>query len=323
MMSAASINGVTIGYDDAGTGENVLVLVHGHPFDRSMWRMQVGRISRQDLPATLRAAPSISIHGGCRVAMQAGAKMPRLQRVIDERERFERPGWRVIAPDLRGYGESSVIPGKTTLDVFAQDIATLLDQLNIREVVIGGLSMGGQIVMEFCRLYPERVRGILLAATSPKAETQEGKQNRAIMADRLLREGMEPYAEEVLPKMVASRNLVALPAVAEHVRSMMRAAHPAGAAAALRGRAERPDYESTLAALDVPALIVVGDEDAFTTRADAERMHALLKRSQLVWMEGVGHMPNLEREVEFNEALGRLLDGILSAPDSGRSEGTP
>ena len=112
MMSAASINGVTIGYDDAGTGENVLVLVHGHPFDRSMWRMQIGRISRQDLPATLRAAPSISIHGGCRVAMQAGAKMPRLQRVIDERERFERPGWRVIAPDLSlsGWKESGICP---------------------------------------------------------------------------------------------------------------------------------------------------------------------------------------------------------------------
>jgi pimeloyl-ACP methyl ester carboxylesterase len=289
MMSAASINGVTIGYDDAGTGENVLVLVHGHPFDRSMWRMQVGRISRQD------------------------AKTPRLQRGIDERERFERPGWRVIAPDLRGYGESSIVTGKTTLDIFAHDIAGLLDQLNIREVVIGGLSMGGQIVMEFCRLYPERVRGILLAATSPKVETQEGKQNRAIMADRLLREGMEPYAEEVLPKMVAPRNLVALPAVAEHVRSMMRAAHPTGAAAALRGRAERPDYESTLAALDVPALIVVGDEDAFTTRADAERMRALLKRSQLVWMEGVGHMPNLEREVEFIEAMERLLEAVTVA----------
>jgi pimeloyl-ACP methyl ester carboxylesterase len=219
----------------------------------------------------------------------------------------------VIAPDLRGYGESSIVTGKTTLDIFAHDIAGLLDQLNIREVVIGGLSMGGQIVMEFCRLYPERVRGILLAATSPKAETQEGKQNRAIMADRLLREGMEPYAEEVLPKMVAPRNLVALPAVAEHVRSMMRAAHPTGAAAALRGRAERPDYESTLAALDVPALIVVGDEDAFTTRADAERMRALLKRSQLVWMEGVGHMPNLEREVEFIEAMERLLEAVTVA----------
>jgi pimeloyl-ACP methyl ester carboxylesterase len=78
----------------------------------------------------------------------------------------------------------------------------------------------------------------------------------------------------------------------------------------LRGRAERPDYESPLASLDAPALVVVGDEDAFTTRTDAERMHTLLKRSELVWMEGVGHMPNLEREVEFNAALGRLLDTV-------------
>ena len=267
-MGAASINGITIGYDDTGAGENVLVLVHGHPFDRSMWRPQVEEISSK--------------------------------------------GWRVIAPDLRGYGESSVIPGKTTLDVFATDIATLLNQLNIQEIVIGGLSMGGQIVMEFCRLYPERVRGVLLAATFPRAETEEGKRNRAKMADRLLREGMETYAEEVLPKMVAPRNITALPAVAEHVRSMMRTAHPAGAAAALRGRAERPDYESALASLDVPALVVVGDEDAFTTRTDAEQMHVLLRRSELVWMEGAGHIPNLEREVEFNAALGRFLDRVAA-----------
>src|SRR5258708_19454909 len=127
-----------------------------------MWRTQVGRISRQDLPAMLRAPQSISIHG---------AKTPSLQRVIDERERFERPGWRVIAPDLRGYGESSVIPGKTTLDVFAQDIATLLDQLNVREVVIGGLSMCGRIVIDFSRLYPHPLPGISLPAPSPKAST--------------------------------------------------------------------------------------------------------------------------------------------------------
>jgi pimeloyl-ACP methyl ester carboxylesterase len=261
------VSGITVGYDDVGSGGNALLLVHGHPFDRSMWQPQVETFARSSR-------------------------------------------WRVIAPDLRGYGESSVVPGKTTFDAFAADIAALLDHLRIQNVVLGGLSMGGQIVMEFCRLYPERVRGILLAATFSKAETDEGKKNRAIMADRLLREGMEPYAEEVLPKMVAPRNIAALPAVAEHVRSMMRAAHPAGAGVALRGRAERPDYESTLANLNVPALIVVGDEDAFTTRADAERMHALLKQSELVWMKGVGHMPNLARAVEFNEALGRLLRAV-------------
>jgi pimeloyl-ACP methyl ester carboxylesterase len=140
----ASINGITIGYDDVGTGENVLVLVHGHPFDRSMWRSQVG-ISRQaDFAKASTVAKAMADKSSAR-----DAKTPRL-RVIDERERFEWPSWRVIAPDLRGYGESSVIPGKTTLDVFARDIAALLDQLHIREIVMGGLSMGGQIVMEFC-----------------------------------------------------------------------------------------------------------------------------------------------------------------------------
>ena len=298
-MSATSINGITIGYDDAGSGENVLVLVHGHPFDRSMWRPQVERISRH---ANFAKASSVA-EAIANKPLAKDAETARLQSPTNT-------GWRVIVPDLRGYGESSVVRGKTTLDVFVGDIVTLLDQLDIREVVLGGLSMGGQIVMEFCRLYPERVRGIVLAATSPRADTEEGKRNRAKMADRLLGEGMELYAEEVLPKMVAPRNIATLPRVAEHVRSMMHATDPAGAAAALRGRAERPDYENTLANLDVPSLVVVGDEDTFTTRADAERMHALLKRSELVWMEGVGHMPNLEREVEFNEAVERLLGRI-------------
>jgi pimeloyl-ACP methyl ester carboxylesterase len=260
-MPTAHVNGLALAYDEVGRGANTLLLVHGHPFDRSMWR------------------PQMEI--GCRV----------------------------IAPDLRGYGQSAIVPGTVMLDDFAHDLAALLDHLGVEGLVIGGLSMGGQIVMEFCRRFPERVRGVILAATSPRAETSEGKRTRNETADRLLREGVEAYAEELLPKMIAARNA---PAVASHVRAMMRSAKAAGAAAALRGRAERRDYQDTLAGLDVPALVVVGDEDAFTTRADADRMHELLRSSELAWMEGVGHMPNLERPAEFNAALLRLLDRVAA-----------
>lgn len=270
-MARAEVNGITVAYDDAGSGEIPLVLVHGHPFDRSMWAPQVGAISRS--------------------------------------------GWRVIAPDLRGYGETSVVPGKVTLDVFARDVAGLLDHLGVGQIVLGGLSMGGQIVMEFARLFPERLRGIVLVATFPRADTEEGKRRRLAMADRLAHEGMNGYANEILEKMVAPRNIAALPAVADHVLKMMRSAPPQGAAAALRGRAERPPYDDVLAALAVPALIVVGDEDAFTTRTDADRMHALLRRSELVWMEKVGHMPNLERDSEFSAAVSCFLNG-LSRPSA-------
>jgi pimeloyl-ACP methyl ester carboxylesterase len=305
------VDGITIAYDDVGEGDNVLVLVHGHPFNRTMWRPQMEWIEGlnrararsegegvDSLTASERDEGEIWIEPSIRSNFEHE----------DEHEHDKRPKWRAIVPDLRGYGESTVVPGKTALDIFASDIAGLLDQLSIQDVVIGGLSMGGQIVMEFCRLYPGRVRGILLAATFSRAETEEGRRQRAAMADRLLQEGMQPYAEEVLPKMVTPANLIAFPRVADHVRGMMRVTNPAGAAAALRGRAERPDYAETLARVDVPALVVVGDEDAFTTRADAEQMSMLLKRSELVWIKGVGHMPNLESEGEFNEALGRLLE---------------
>lgn len=268
-MSAVSIDGITIGYDDVGRGEP-LVLVHGHPFDRSMWRPQA--------------------------------------------ELFGRTGWRVITPDLRGYGESSVVPGSTALATFAGDIARLLDHLEIDRIVLGGLSMGGQVVMEFHRHYADRIRGLVLADTSAAAETASGRKQRIDTADRLVRDGMAGYADEVLPKMVAPHNIRDLPAVARHVLGMMRASSPEGAAAALRGRAERRDYVESLGRIAVPTLVVVGRDDEFTPIADARLMHERIPDSRLVIVEGAGHLPNLERPGEFNEAMRRFLES-LQAPD--------
>ena len=324
------VKGISIAYEDLGEGDNVLVLVHGHPFNRTMWRPQMDWIegfnrapafakpTARQAGAGLQGEGVDTLPGSERLGGEIGVEPATPQDLGHEDEHEHESTWRAIVPDLRGYGESMVVPGKTTLDVFASDIAGLLDELGVQEVVIGGLSMGGQIVMEFCRLYPERVRGILLAATCCRAETEEGRRQRAAMADRLLSEGMGPYAEEVLPKMVTPANLITLPHVADHVRAMMRATNPIGAAAAVRGRAERPDYGETLARLNVPALVVVGDEDAFTTGEDAEQMSALLKRSELVSIKGVGHMPNLEREMEFNAALERLLAGSRYAMTNDR-----
>lgn len=252
-----------LAYDDKGSAASErtppLVLIHGHPFDRTMW------------------APQISAFSATR---------------------------RVIAPDLRGYGESPVVPGVTPLPAFAEDIAGLLDALGVREFVLAGLSMGGQIVMECYRQFPERVRGLVLADTFPAAETPEGKRTRGAMADRLLREGMRGYADEVLYKMVAP---YADADVAAHVHRMMTATSPEGAAAALRGRAERPDYRELLTRVTVPALVVVGADDEYTPVSDAEAMHAALPDSTLRVIDSAAHLPNLERPEEFNETLSAFL----------------
>ncbi|MHA5049652.1 alpha/beta fold hydrolase [Streptomyces sp. SD15] len=254
--------------DKGGVGSSALplVLIHGHPFDHTMWAPQITAFS---------------------------------------------PTHRVIAPDLRGYGASPVVPGITPLATFAEDIAALLDDLGVTEFVLAGLSMGGQIAMECHRQFPERIRGLVLADTFPAAETPEGRKARADMADRLLREGMRGYADEVLHKMVAP---YADAEVAAHVHRMMTATPAEGAAAALRGRAERPDYRDLLTRVTVPALVVVGADDEYTPVSDAEAMHAALPDSTLRVVESAAHMPNLERAEEFNGALAEFLTRVENSP---------
>ncbi|MEU8649512.1 alpha/beta hydrolase [Streptomyces sp. NPDC048737] len=251
-----------LAYEDKGTdtaGRIPLVLVHGHPFDRTMWAPQL--------------------------------------------EAFA-PARRVIVPDLRGYGASPVTPGRTLLSRFAEDIEDLLDDLEVGAFVLAGLSMGGQIAMECLARLGDRVRGLVLADTFAEPETPAGRTARNALADRLLTEGMRGYADEVLLKMVAPH---APPPVKAHVHRMMTSAPPEGAAAALRGRAERPDYRPLLRRVTVPALVVVGADDEFTPVRDAETLHALLPDSTLRVIDGCGHLPNLERPAEFDAALAEFL----------------
>ncbi|MFC9118302.1 alpha/beta fold hydrolase [Streptomyces sp. NPDC057067] len=250
----------TVHYDDRGPSDGLpVVLVHGHPFNRTLW------------------APSV--------------------------EALTAAGYRVITPDLRGYGASDVTPGKVFLSGFADDLAALLDHLGVERAVVGGVSMGGQITMEFQRSHPRRVLALVLSDTSAPAETEEGRAFRNALADRLLAEGMDGYAAEVIDKMLAPYNVTALPEVAAHVLGMMRSTDPEGAAAALRGRAERPDYRETLAGVEAPVLIVVGADDFYTPVSSAEDMRRLVPHATLAVIDRAGHLPGVEQPGRFNAVL--------------------
>ncbi|RJQ82833.1 alpha/beta fold hydrolase [Pseudonocardiaceae bacterium YIM PH 21723] len=267
-MATTTLDGITFGFEDTRDGTGLpVVLVHGTPFDRTMWRPQLELLRARDR--------------------------------------------RVITPDLRGYGESDVVSDITYLSDFAQDIARLLDHLDVDRIVLGGLSMGGQIVMDFYRQFPDRVRGLLLADTFAAAETPEGRKHRNAVADRLLREGSGPLAQELLPKMVSPANIAAQPDVARHVLDMMIGANPAGQAAAQRGRAERPDYIPLLSEISVPTLVVVGRDDEFTPVSDAELLHERIPDATLVVIEDAAHMPNLEQTPAFDAALTAFLDSLV------------
>lgn len=220
--------------------------------------------------------------------------------------------FRVIAPDLRGHGETTATSEPSTMEEMAEDVVALLDELNVPRAVICGLSMGGYVSLALYRAHPSRVRALVLADTRPQADTEDARRTREENARRALAEGMEPIVDPMLPKILSERTRENEPEVVARMREMMLRATPEGAAAAMRGMALRRDQTDLLASIDVPVLILVGSEDIVTPPSDAEAMHALIEGSRLQVIEGAGHVSNVERPEEFDRALADFLEGLPS-----------
>lgn len=212
-------------------------------------------------------------------------------------------GFRAIAPDLRGLGETKSSSEIATMDDMARDAAALLDHLRVEKAVICGLSMGGYVALEFMHLFPARVLGLVLAGTRAPADNEQEKAGREQQVQTMLRAGMVPISIATLPKLLAQQTLAERPDVVKRVRSMITRSDPKGAAAAQRGMAARRDYSEDLPKIEVPTLIIVGREDSIRPVADAEFMHRGIHGSRLEIIEDAAHMTNIEQPERFNHAL--------------------
>jgi 3-oxoadipate enol-lactonase len=198
------------------------------------------------------------------------------------------------------------------MEAMAHDLARLMDHLEIDRATIGGLSMGGYVALAFARRFPERVQALVLADTRAQADTEEGKQNRAVQAQKAVSEGMKPIAAAMLPKLVTAETLANRPEVVAHVQNMMMNTPPEGAAAALRGMAERQDQRDFLQRIDVPTLVIVGRTDPITPLADSQLMNQAIAGSRLEIIEDAGHVSNLEQSDRFNNALVGFLRSVVA-----------
>jgi 3-oxoadipate enol-lactonase len=229
---------------------------------------------------------------------------PQLERVAN--------GWRLIAPDLPGFGPGAARPGRTTtIDDLAAGVGHVLDALEIEEATIGGLSMGGYVTFALFRQNPDRCTGVVLADTKATPDTPEGREGRGKMLDLVRREGPGAVAEQMLPKLLGETSRRERPELAATVRAMIEANHAEGIAGGIEAIRDRPDSTPQLAELSCPALIVVGDEDGLTPPADAEAMQQRLARSRLVVLPAAGHLSNLETPDAFSQALADFLSSNL------------
>lgn len=246
------------------TGAGVpVILLHGFPLDHTMWRHQIDAL---------------------------------------------RDSCRVIAPDLRGFGRSGLAEDDSEYGIemarYADDVRAVLDDAGVAEpVVLGGFSMGGYVLWQFVRLFAERVRALVLCDTRAAADNDEARANRLKAAGEVMRTGSGPVAEGMLPKLLAPGTLASRQEVVDEVAAMIRATKPAAIAAAQRGMARRPDVRGDLPGLNMPALVIVGTEDAISPPAEMREIAAALPQPTLVEIPRAGHMTTLENPAAVNQAL--------------------
>ena len=216
---------------------------------------------------------------------------------------------RCIAPDLRGFGESTAAR-PWTMSQYAQDVLGLLDTLEVRNAVICGLSMGGYIAFELWRQAPDRVRALVLADTKATADDAAARQKRLSAIQLVNSSGSGAVADAQITGMVGKSTRERNPGVVEALHSMMASASADSVAGALHALMERPDSRGTLSTITVPTLIIVGEEDALTPPKEARAMAEEIKGSSLQIIESAGHASNLERPAAFNQLLNEFLDRI-------------
>ncbi|MCI0336139.1 MAG: alpha/beta hydrolase [Acidobacteria bacterium] len=215
--------------------------------------------------------------------------------------------YRVITFDWRGFGHSTLGDRILTMDVFADDLTGLLQELSIERAIICGLSMGGYAAFAFYRKAPERVSALILADTRSTPDNEEGKRGRLEMAELVRNNGAPALVDIMIPRLFGETTLRNNPQVAERVKAMIESSQPEGVAQALLAMAGRVDSTDMLPQISCPTLIIVGNEDKLTPPDESEKMSQAIPGSILEIILNAGHLTNIEQPESFNRSVSDFL----------------
>jgi 3-oxoadipate enol-lactonase len=239
--------------------------------------------------------------------LSADQWLPQLHRVP--------PGWRLIAPDIRGFrgmGQAYQDHGldEATMASHAADVLQLMSHLDVDRAVVGGLSMGGYVTLAVARAAASRLDGIILADTKAGADDEKGRAGRDAMIAKVREHGVTAVAEAMAPKLLGETSQREQPDLVDAINTIMLRNTPEAVISALTAMKSRPDSHPILPGLTCPALVICGTEDVLTPPSESEAMAAALPAATTVLIPGVGHLSNLEAPLVFNQALSDFLSRV-------------
>lgn len=217
------------------------------------------------------------------------------------------PRYRIVRFDARGFGGSDVGDAVLTMSRIADDAAVLIDKLRLGPVILVGCSMGGYAAFAFAQKHAALLRGLVLVDTRAGADSPEARKGRGDLAAKVMKEGSKAALEAFLPKVVGETTKSSRADVTARLKDMMLATSPQGISDGLHGIATRPDSTPFLREISVPTLVICGEEDVITPRAEAEILQRGIKGAELAMIPKSGHLPSMETPEEFNAVLGKFL----------------
>ncbi len=220
--------------------------------------------------------------------------------------------WRVICPDLRGFGRSGP-SGAFSINTLADDAFALINALGLAPCVLGGLSMGGYVAQAFAGKYPALLKGLILMDTKADADSPEAKAGRDKMIQTVRSLGSKAVATAMLPKMLAPETATDRPEIKAELRDIMESCPPETIEHALLAMRDRDDFHATLSEFHRPTLLVFGQHDLLTPPAVGQSLQSAVPDAELALIPAAGHLSPMENPQAVAEAIDRFLQWVNTA----------
>lgn len=259
------VNGIILCYDDWGIGEVPIIFIHGFPFDKSIWDLQVENLK------------------SCN---------------------------RVIVFDIRGFGKSSSDHRQPSMDLFADDLIQFMDALQIKKAIVGGLSMGGYIVLNAIKRFPQRFKAIILSDTQCIADSSEGREKRQKTIEHINTYGLSSFTESFVKNIFSPFSILHQNEAVEKIRHIILATPVRIVTSTIATLAHREETCSILAKIVVPTLVICGKEDVVTPPAQSEMIACNIAGSVLHLIDNAGHLSNIEQPKIFNQHLKNFVSDL-------------
>jgi 3-oxoadipate enol-lactonase len=219
-------------------------------------------------------------------------------------------GFRVVCPDLPGFGESPLSSGRPSISSYADSLIALHDKLGIEKTVTVGMSMGGYVLLNLLERYPERLRGAVFLVTRAAADDPAGKEKRTELATEAGHGNKRIVSETFSKVLFAADTSQQKPELVAMVRGWMESTSVQGLVGGLLAMRDREDYVEKLTGFTLPSLVVGAELDKAVPIEHARTLARLLPSAEMEIIPGAGHMVNLEQPERFNKVLIGFLQGF-------------